>query len=318
MIDDKTFVLLSLCLDISAGDDERKPLTNAEFHKLMHALDVYNGTGGDGVQYSLFPSENSIEFEFLPEVEESFFVNDLNLGEALGAKIETLLRHSSAISFEIERLGSFTKFVTVFDDDYPKKLRDELSKMPDSMREPPLLYYCGDLNLCDLKYAGFVGARDIDESDVAWTREAVTRISEKGAIDGIVSGGAEGVDYVAETTAKKSLMPVIEFSKNMKNTLRDASSIDAVQENKMLLLSEVNPLCSLSKHEATAHFMNRNKYIYAMSEYAVVVKAAKKAGSGTWTGAKEALDRGLCSVYVRDVPYEGNKDLIEAGGKRIA
>jgi predicted Rossmann fold nucleotide-binding protein DprA/Smf involved in DNA uptake len=82
----------------------------------------------------------------------------------------------------------------------------------------------------------------------------------------------------------------------------------------MLLFSEINPVRTLSKTDATAHFMNRNKYIYAMSDYTVVVKSGTGPKSGTWAGASEALTRGISKVYVRDIDFEGNKDLIARGG----
>jgi predicted Rossmann fold nucleotide-binding protein DprA/Smf involved in DNA uptake len=114
-------------------------------------------------------------------------------------------------------------------------------------------------------------------------------------------------------------MPVIEFSKSMNTTLKNSDYVDAIGSQNMLIFSEVNPLRKLSRIEATAHFMNRNKYIYAMSEYTVVVRSAVGPKSGTWSGAKEAIDRKITKVYVREVnEYAGNMDLIRLGGKPIS
>jgi len=301
------------------GESDLKPLTNAEFHRLLRELDRYNGCDEDA-QISMFSSTatNNLDFEFLPEVDEAFLRSELLFDSELSGRITALLKRNTAVSFEIERLESIAKIVTVFDADYPEKLKSKLRNMPDSLREPALLYYCGELSLQNLKYIGFVGARDIDVADSEWTKAAVRKIFEKsendGTIIGVVSGGAEGVDRISENTAIELSMPIIEFSKNMKNSLENMAVIDAVQEQRMLLFSEVNPLRRLTKYEATAHFMNRNKFIYAMSEYTIVVKSAKGPKSGTWTGAKEAIERNLCDVYVRKAPYEGNIDLIEMGG----
>ena len=42
-----------------------------------------------------------------------------------------------------------------------------------------------------------------------------------------------------------------------------------------------------------------------------VVVRAKKGSGGTWAGAREALTKNLCPVFVWDNPlYDGNQELI--------
>ena len=60
--------------------------------------------------------------------------------------------------------------------------------------------------------------------------------------------------------------------------------------------------------------MGRNKLIYALAEFAVVVSSDHQTG-GTWAGAVEALKANWCPVLVRDgdnVP-RGNKELLKLG-----
>ena len=61
--------------------------------------------------------------------------------------------------------------------------------------------------------------------------------------------------------------------------------------------------------------MGRNKLIYAMSDYSLVVSAEYRKG-GTWAGAEEELKReNSLPVFVRtgdDVP-QGNKKLLNLG-----
>ena|ERR1051326_40021 len=60
--------------------------------------------------------------------------------------------------------------------------------------------------------------------------------------------------------------------------------------------------------------MGRNKMIYGLSEFAIVVSSDHQTG-GTWAGAVEALRAGWCPVFVRsgaEVP-KGNEELIKRG-----
>lgn len=318
-------ITIALCMDSSEKNDTAKPLTNAEFYELTSAVGHYNGSDGHSVQLSLFEDFNQIKnFDLinLRDVDVTFLVNDLKLKKGLAEKIILLLPRINSLAFEIERLEKQAIYVcTVYDKNYPAKLKDGLKSMPHSLREPPLIYYCGDLSLSDFDFAGFVGSRDVNESDVIWTREAIKKIKSKAEnenkIFGIVSGGAEGIDKVSEDTAIDLVMPVIEYSKSMRTTLKDSKYLNAVMEEKMVLISEVNPLRNFSRLEATAHFMNRNKYIYATADYTVVVKSSVGLKSGTWAGASEALKRKIGRVFVRDIEYEGNQGLINMGAKPL-
>ena len=64
--------------------------------------------------------------------------------------------------------------------------------------------------------------------------------------------------------------------------------------------------------------MGRNKLIYGLAEFAVVVSSDHQTG-GTWAGALEALKANLCPVLVRDgdgVP-RGNKELLKLGATAL-
>ena len=79
-------------------------------------------------------------------------------------------------------------------------------------------------------------------------------------------------------------------------------------------MSAVNPDAKFSVYSA----MDRNKYIYALSQYTVAVSSSLNKG-GTWTGALENIKKNWVPLFIRDgekVP-QGNKKLIELGGKPI-
>jgi len=85
----------------------------------------------------------------------------------------------------------------------------------------------------------------------------------------------------------------------------------AIADGRLLLLSSYHPSARFTVEAA----MGRNKLIYAMSDYGLVVSAEHKKG-GTWAGAEEELKREKAlPVFVRtenDVP-QGNSKLLDLG-----
>ena len=60
--------------------------------------------------------------------------------------------------------------------------------------------------------------------------------------------------------------------------------------------------------------MGRNKIIYGLAKYGVVVSSEVETG-GTWAGAVEALKGSWCPVFVREAPQapDGNRALLKRG-----
>lgn len=320
MADHKRDIAIALCLETSEKGATKKPLSIAEFYELLAAFRKHNGESTEPVQMSLFDEAplGHLDLASLLDLEIDFLTKQLGLKDDLVKKIFLLLERINSLAFELEKLeNSGINVCTIFDSDYPAKLKSGLKEQPNSLREPPILYCCGDLSIANFDFAGFVGSRDANEEDNVWTQKIINSIHTKAQrnqqVFGVVSGGAEGIDRLSEDTAVALSMPVIEFSKNMRSTLKEPSYLDAITHGGMLLLSEVNPLRNLSRLEATAHFMNRNKYIYATGKFTIVVKSSLGTKSGTWAGAAEALKRNIGTVYVRDVPCDGNQDLIQKG-----
>jgi predicted Rossmann fold nucleotide-binding protein DprA/Smf involved in DNA uptake len=61
--------------------------------------------------------------------------------------------------------------------------------------------------------------------------------------------------------------------------------------------------------------MGRNKLIYCLADYAIVVASDAEKG-GTWAGASETLKAGWVPVFILDHPDmpDGNRLLIQKGG----
>ena len=123
-------------------------------------------------------------------------------------------------------------------------------------------------------------------------------------------GGAKGTDSVAEETALDAGGTALAYlSDSMLRKLRNAKTLQAVQQGRLLLLSVVKPDAGFN----TGVAMMRNRYIYAQSEATVVIKADYNKG-GTWNGATENLrNQWALTLCWNHLSYPGNKALIEKG-----
>ena len=83
-----------------------------------------------------------------------------------------------------------------------------------------------------------------------------------------------------------------------------------LQEGRLVLVSPFYPEAGFHPGNAMA----RNKFIYALSDQALVVDSALGSG-GTWEGATENLHHAWVPLYVR-MPGDGpgNSALVENGG----
>lgn len=94
--------------------------------------------------------------------------------------------------------------VTQFDEDYPILLKRKLKK-----KMPPLLYYAGNISLAKKIGIAVAGSRNVDKDGMEFTKRLVEKASQEKLV--IYSGGAKGVDTVAEETAIRSGSAVISF-----------------------------------------------------------------------------------------------------------
>ena len=177
---------------------------------------------------------------------------------------------------------------------------------------PPLLYCYGDVSLLRHPAVGYAGVRDTEGDDLSFVRTIVERTVSRGYF--VVSGGARGIDAAAETGALLSGGSVIEFpAVSINERLEIADVRHAVESGTLLLVSAVPPDIPFDAPYA----LRRNRYLYAMSEAAVIAHAHLEAG-GTWSGACNALKGRVCPILVRNKPeYSGNMALIRRGAEPI-
>ncbi|ODN30195.1 DNA-processing protein DprA [Fervidobacterium thailandense] len=214
------------------------------------------------------------------------------------------------------------KVVTTLNHQYPHVLKQ---KLRDSA--PPLLYYSGNLELCNDEGVAIVGSRQPNPNAVAVAQKLAQTCATEGIV--VVSGGARGIDSEAHNTALEYGGNTVVFlscemldiltcafrkrcSDNRRFVLNARTLID---EGRLLLISAVHPNAKFF----TGNAMDRNKFIYALSKIAFVV-AANESG-GTITGAKENLKHNYSQLWV--VEYDlsktddgtppGNKTLLKTG-----
>ncbi|MBM3859196.1 MAG: DNA-processing protein DprA [Verrucomicrobia bacterium] len=231
------------------------------------------------------------------------------LAETLGVtrddadRIVRLLERGGRVALELETLFSRGLWVvTRVDPHYPAKLRATLKH-----QSPTVLFGAGTLSL--LKRAGIavVGSRNIDEAGTAFAQTLGCKCAE--ASLPVVSGGARGTDSIAMTACLEAGGTAFGvLADSLERTIRQPDLRQLLLDERLVLLTPYAPTAGFSVGAA----MGRNKVIYGLADYAVVVSSDLQKG-GTWAGAVEALRAGWCPVFARDgheVPA-GNRKLLE-------
>lgn len=226
------------------------------------------------------------------------------MNELQAERIMRLLDRSGSLSFELSKYENMgIQVLTRADEEYSIILKKKLGNSC-----PPLFYAAGNLELLKHESIGYVGSRTISDGDMAVTREFVRRTAGRGYA--VVSGGAKGVDQIAQEEALDLGGCAISYvADSMLRKIKNSKTVYAIQQGKLLMLSVVNPDAGFNAGIA----MMRNKYVYAQSSGTVVIKSDYNKG-GTWTGAMENLKNNWCPTFCwNHSAYKGNKELIGSG-----
>lgn len=224
------------------------------------------------------------------------------------ARMKILLSRGAAMALAVEKWTNNGIWVICRSDSfYPERLKQHLKK-----QAPAVLYGVGDIDLLLRGGLAVVGSRNIDNQGETFTRKVAEESARKGIQ--IVSGGARGVDQIAMLSALEAGGTVVGVLADSLIKAAVAGKYRAgIREKRMVLVSPFFPDARFNVGNA----MTRNKYIYALADFALVVSAAKKKG-GTWAGATEELRRdGARPIFVRHgegIP-EGNHALLELGAR---
>jgi len=223
-------------------------------------------------------------------------------------RLIALLKRGAQMSVVLEKWSRAGIWIlTRSDSDYPQKLKKRLGQL-----SPPILFGAGNKKLLNLDGIAVVGSRNISDEEIKYSEEIGKLISEKGLA--LISGGAKGADETAmlgALTSNGNSVGVLAdglFQKSISITYRKYLSQDS-----LVFISPNYPDAGFSVGNAMA----RNKYIYCLSEAAIVVQSGLKGG--TWTGANENLKKRWVPLYVKenDDRDSGNNILIKSGGIKL-
>ena len=232
----------------------------------------------------------------------------LQLAGDQAQRLLRLIDRSASLSFEISQYENMgISVITRADEQYPRRLKRILGNQC-----PPLFYYAGELELLNCPTVGYAGSRTVEEADIDFTRQTVRKTVQQGY--GVVSGGAKGVDSIAEGEALSCGSTAIAYlSDSLLRKMRASAIVRPVQDGKLVLLSVVKPDAGFQAGIA----MMRNRYIYVQSAATVIVRTDLNKG-GTWSGATENLNNGWCPEFCWDQEhYPGNKAIIQKGAHPI-
>lgn len=220
-------------------------------------------------------------------------------------RLARLLERGGALAIEMERLSGLGIWaITRADDHYPQRLRRRLKESA-----PPVLFGAGEPALIGQPGLAVVGSRHTD----ARRQELAALVGNACGRCGLVlySGGAAGVDCIATTAAIEARGSAVSvLAHNLEQAVRVPETRAAVARGDLALVTPYAPNAGFSAGAA----MGRNKLIYVLADYALVV-ASDAGKGGTWGGATEALKHGWVPVFVlesAEMP-EGNRQLLQRG-----
>lgn len=290
MLNPDTQVILLLCGRFGQPtSEEAQPLTPSEYHRLTQLLESHGSRPTDLLEPG--------GLDRLPD----------EAGGAVDREwIAALLERGGALALAVESWTNRGLWVLGFGDEaYPERLRQRLGR-----HAPLLLYGAGNPDLLSAGGLSVAGARDADAEAIAFTRRMA------GACAGedipIISGGARGVDAEAiSAVITEGGRATAILADSLARAITARRNRDHLRDGMPTLASPFDPAAGF--HVGNA--MSRNKIIYALGVWSLVVTCAPHSG-GTWAGATENLKSRWSPLFVRagdDVP-EGNRLLIEGGG----
>lgn len=281
-------VLLLTAYFNKARDTAVRPLTNKEWGK-----------------FALWLKEKELRPENLLSGNISELLAGWSDSKITLDRLEQLMIRGSAMALAVEKWSRTGLWIiTRSDTDYPQRLKKRLKN--DS---PPILFGCGNRSILNQGGIAVIGSRNTSEADLAFSRDLGKKTAEGGF--SIVSGGARGVDEAAMLGALETEGTVIGV---MADSLLKASSSrkyrQHIMNNNLVLISPFYPEAGFSPGNA----MQRNKYIYCLSDSAVAVHSGTKGG--TWNGAIENINKQWVPLWVKETQDSeaGNGQLVAKGG----
>jgi len=279
-----SLVLLLLCSQLGLENVSAKPFTLREWNPLARKLRAA----------SLRPSDLFAVLTGDPP---------LKLSPEERNRVPILLDRAEELQNQLSRLAAFGIYpLTRADNDYPQRYRQRLKKSA-----PTVLFYAGEKALLGQPGIAVVGSRHLDEAGQECARFVGNACGLSGQV--LYSGGAKGVDTISMESALEARGTAVGVL---------ANSLEGAVKNHRAALSR-GDMCLVTPYSPNAGFsvgaaMGRNRLIYCLADYAIVVASDAESG-GTWAGATETLKNNWVPIFVleHDAMPEGNKLLLQKG-----
>ena len=292
ILDQNTQVILLLCGRFGrAQEEQHQPLSIREYNNIEQWL------GDNGRRLVDLLDESVVEL----------LVSAFPTGD--GSRINYLLGRGGALALVVESWANRGIWlIGRGESGYPDLLKARLKNFA-----PPILYGVGDRELTKRGGLAVVGSRDVDDTGMEFTRAIAAKCAEQSVQ--IVSGGARGVDSEAMLSAlSKEGTSVGVLAHSLARAAVAGKYREHILDGTLALISPYDPDSGFSIGAA----MGRNKYIYCLSDWALVVSSTLERG-GTWSGAVENIKRKWTPLFIRSGPAvpDGNQQLIDRGGIKL-
>ncbi len=221
-------------------------------------------------------------------------------------RLARLLERGGTLAIAVERLATLGIWVvTRADSHYPLRLRQRLKE-----GAPTVLFGAGSLELPGQTGLAVVGSRNVDGAGQLLAEWVGSACAQSRLV--VYSGGARGVDTVALNAALGAQGRAVGvLADSLERAIRMPDARAALTRRMLTLMTPYAPNADFTVGGA----MGRNRLIYALADYALVVACEKAGQGGTWSGAMEALKGGWVPVFVAEGPTVpgGNRELLQQG-----
>ncbi|UCJ13785.1 MAG: DNA-protecting protein DprA [Phormidium sp. PBR-2020] len=262
LLSPNTQAVLLLCGSLGQPrTQEYNPLNLKEYNGLAQRLRSQQMTPGD-----LLTREG--------EQHLSELVADLDKQRVLA-----LLKRGVLLSLALENWTNQGIWILSRSDaNYPQQLKQNLQH-----RCPPVLYGVGEVSHLSQGGVAIVGSRHVNEEELDYTNYlALTCAKENLAV---ISGGAKGIDEQAmRSCLEAGGVSIGVLANSLTKAALSRHYRQSLYDKKLVMISPYDPDAGFAIGTA----MGRNKNIYALADYAVVIHSDLDKG-GTWSGATEAL-----------------------------
>ncbi len=271
MITKDTMATLLLCSSLGRPDTDSEPLRLRDYNRLARALGASEMRPGD-----------------LLDADPTVLASVAASAEVSVDRLQVLLRRGGLLGMTVEGWQNAGFWVVSrADEEYPERLKTKLAA-----QAPPLLYGVGARQLLERGGVAIVGSRAASPEDTEFTSSVAGEAAAAGI--SVISGGARGVDAIAMNSALAHGGAVVGVLANdLAKAAREVTAREAIEEDTLCLCSPYPPNTGFSVGAA----MGRNKCVYALADWAVVV-AAEEGRGGTWAGAAEDLKAGWTPVFL--------------------